>query len=146
MFLILLALFIVQISYLIIALFVFGISKNGEDPIQMQDMLVESEIEGKWHQEANALQNVTSDSIQQHFDNRKQQHPKASMFWVDGQGLANQEDVMEQLPAKRSSAYTAKFIKEHYGETHLRLLRLSGKNKAMVSLYWRCRGPSLILR
>lgn len=131
MFLILLALFIVQISYLIIALFVFGISKNGEDPIQMQDMLVESEIEGKWHQEANALQNVTSDSIQKHFDNWKQQHPKASMFWVDGQGtLANQEDVMEQLPAKWSSAYTAKFIKEHYGGDPFTVIAFVGQEES----------------
>lgn len=130
MFLILLALFIVQISYLIIALFVFGISKNVEDQIQMQDMLVESEVEGKWHQEANALQNVTTGSIQQHFDNWKQQHPKASMFWVDGQGtLANQEDVMEQLPAKWSAAYTAKFIKEHYGGDPFTVIAFVGQEE-----------------
>lgn len=130
MFLILLALSIVQMSYLIIALFVFGLSKNEEDQIQTQDMLEESEVEREWHQEANAMQNVTTDSIQQHFANWKQQHPKASMFWVDGQGkLANQEDVMEQLPAEWSSAYTAKFIKERYGGDPFTVIAFVGKDE-----------------
>ena len=84
MLLILLAMFIVQAAYLIIALFVFGISTNSGET-QNKGALEESAVESKWHQDANAMQNATSESVQQVFDRWKEEYPRASMFWVDGQ-------------------------------------------------------------
>ncbi|MCM3356537.1 HAMP domain-containing sensor histidine kinase [Psychrobacillus sp. MER TA 171] len=129
MLLILLAMFIVQAAYLIIALFVFGVSYNSGET-QNKGAVEESAVEDKWHQEANAMQNATTESVQQVFDRWKEQYPRASMFWVDGQGkLASQKDVQEQLPTEWSPAYTAKFIKQRYGGNPFTVIAFVGQDE-----------------
>ncbi|MEK4244499.1 HAMP domain-containing sensor histidine kinase [Psychrobacillus sp. FSL K6-2684] len=130
MFLILLAMSIIQVSYLIIALFVFGVSSNTQGDTLNNHTIEEGDVEGKWHQEANGMQIVTSETIEEHFNKWKQQYPKASMFWVDGQGtLANQMNVKEQLPAEWSAVYTAKFIKQHYGGDPFTVIAFVGQGE-----------------
>lgn len=129
MLLILLAMFIVQAAYLIIALFVFGVSYNSGET-QNKGAVEESAVEDKWHQEANAIQNATTESVQQVFERWKEQYPRASMFWVDGQGkLANQKDAQDGLPAEWSPAYTAKFIKQRYGGNPFTVIAFVGQDE-----------------
>ena len=121
--------FIVQAAYLIIALFVFGISTNSGET-QNKGAVEESAVEDKWHQDANAMQNATSESVQQVFDRWKEEYPRASMCWVDGQGmLSNQIDIQEGLPAEWSPAYTAKFIKQRYGGDPFTVIAFVGQDE-----------------
>jgi len=76
MLIILLAIFIVQISYLAIALFVFGFGQTGIS----NEVLIESEMEQKWHTEAKSIKNFTDEGITQHFKDWQKRYPKSSMF------------------------------------------------------------------
>lgn len=112
MVIILTAIFLIQITYLVSAFFMFNADQNifheDEKPQPV-------EIEKKWHNEANAMQQVTAENVMQHFDKWQQSYPDASMFWVDQNGiLTAQLAVKEDLPDEWTSVYTAKFIKERY--------------------------------
>lgn len=76
------------------------------------------------------MQNVTTESVQQVFERWKEQYPRASMFWVDGQGkLASQKDAQDGLPAEWSAAYTAKFIKQRYGGNPFTVIAFVGQDE-----------------
>ncbi|WP_264740455.1 sensor histidine kinase [Cytobacillus firmus] len=112
---ILVALFLFQAAYLLVAMLAMGLqeeisgvkNKNESDP---------NHIEEKWHADAAVLENASSESIHRLFSKWKKKYPDASMFWVDEKGtLMDQLDVKGNLPANWTPAYTAKFIKERYG-------------------------------
>ncbi|AND38086.1 sensor histidine kinase [Cytobacillus oceanisediminis] len=112
---ILVALFLFQAAYLLIAMLAMGLqedisgekSKNESDP---------NHIEEKWHADAKKLERASQEAILSHFSKWKKKYPDASMFWVDEHGnLMEQLDVKGDLPANWTPAFTAKFIKERYG-------------------------------
>ncbi|WP_436374640.1 sensor histidine kinase [Cytobacillus sp. BC1816] len=112
---ILVALFLFQAAYLLVAMLVMGLqedisgekNKNESDP---------NHIEEKWHADAAELENSSSETIQRLFSKWKKDYPDASMFWVDEKGnVLEQLDVKGDLPANWTPAFTAKFIKERYG-------------------------------
>ncbi|MDM5227503.1 HAMP domain-containing sensor histidine kinase [Cytobacillus sp. NJ13] len=112
---ILVALFLFQAAYLLVAMLAMGLqedisgekNKNESDP---------NHIEEKWHADAAELENASSESIHRLFSNWQKDYPDASMFWVDEKGtLMEQLDVKGNLPANWTPAFTAKFIKERYG-------------------------------
>ncbi|MEY9976858.1 histidine kinase dimerization/phospho-acceptor domain-containing protein [Lysinibacillus sp. RC79] len=130
MFIILLAISIVQIAYLVIPLFVLGIAQNGQDDLSNRAE-IESKVEGKWHAEAKGIKNVTEEEIVQHFENWKKQYPKASMFWVSEDGrLLTTLNVTEQLPSKWTPAFTTKFIKERYGGDPFTVIAFLGEDES----------------
>ncbi|MCY9549272.1 HAMP domain-containing sensor histidine kinase [Lysinibacillus xylanilyticus] len=127
MLIILLAIFIVQISYLAIALCVFGFGQTGIS----SKVLIESEMEQKWHTEAKSIKNFTDEVITQHFDDWQKQYPKSSMFWVGEDGtLLTTVNVEEQLPSKWTPAYTTKFIKARYGGDPFTVIAFLGDNES----------------
>ncbi|MFC9540347.1 histidine kinase dimerization/phospho-acceptor domain-containing protein [Lysinibacillus sp. NPDC056959] len=127
MLIILFAIFIVQISYLAIALFVFGLGQTGIS----NEVLVESEMEQKWHTEAKSIKNFTDEVITQHFKDWQKQYPKSSMFWVSEDGaLLTTLNVEEQLPSKWTPAYTTKFIKERYGGDPFTVIAFLGDDES----------------
>ncbi|MBX9974647.1 HAMP domain-containing sensor histidine kinase [Cytobacillus firmus] len=112
---ILVALFLFQAAYLLIAMLAMGLqedisgekSKNESDP---------NRIEEKWHADAKKMERASKETILSHFSKWKKKYPDASMFWVDEKGtLMEQLDVKGDLPANWTPAFTAKFIKERYG-------------------------------
>ncbi|WP_370221422.1 histidine kinase dimerization/phospho-acceptor domain-containing protein [Cytobacillus sp.] len=112
---ILVALFLFQAAYLLVAMLAMGLqedisgekNKNESDP---------SHIEEKWHADAAEVENASSESIHKLFSKWKKDYPEASMFWVDEKGnVLEQLDVKGDLPANWTPAFTAKFIKERYG-------------------------------
>lgn len=124
MLIILMALFLVQIAYLIIAIFVSGFAHNIENRYLSEGISTDT-IEGNWHEEAKNLQNVSDESIQQHFAKWKEDFPEASMFWVDENGrLREQIDVKEDIPAEWTATNTAKFIKSRYGDDPFTVIAL----------------------
>jgi signal transduction histidine kinase len=106
------AIFLIQITYIVSAVFMFNADQN----IFHQDKKPNPvEIEEKWHNEANAMHQVNTDTVVKHFDKWHKAYPNASMFWVDQNGILSaklRENI--DLPNEWSSVYTAKFIKERY--------------------------------
>ncbi|MFJ8514089.1 HAMP domain-containing sensor histidine kinase [Lysinibacillus xylanilyticus] len=127
MLIIFLAISIVQLSYFAIAAFVFGIGKTDFS----SEVLVESEVEEKWLEEAKSIKNFTEETIDQHFKDWKDQYPKSSMFWVSEDGtLLTTLNVTEQLPLKWTPAFTTKFIKDHYGEDPFTVIAFLGQDES----------------
>ncbi|MBL3730939.1 HAMP domain-containing histidine kinase [Lysinibacillus sp. HST-98] len=126
MLIILLAISIVQISYLGVAIFVLGITKTGTGEFS-SGVLVESDIEEQWHAQAKNMTNATDDAITQLFQKWQEQFPTASMFWVSEEGnLLTTWNVKDQLPAKWTPAYTTQFIKERYGDDPFTVIAFLG--------------------
>lgn len=122
-----LAISIVQLSYFAIAAFMFGIGKTDFS----SEVLVESEVEEKWLEEAKSIKNFTEETIAQHFKDWKDQYPKSSMFWVSEDGtLLTTLNVTEQLPLKWTPAFTTKFIKDHYGEDPFTVIAFLGQDES----------------
>lgn len=125
MLIILLAIFLLQISFILIGLFVMNLVDQNGDEVKDYDV-----IEDKWHEEAEELQNPTQKKIDRHFKKWKQQYPKASMFWVDENGsLVEELNVEEDLPSKWTSAFTARFIKDRYGGEPFTVIAFIGGNE-----------------
>lgn len=118
MLIIILALFIVQFSYLFMSIMMsIGLDlyedydRSGEPGIPSARTL---EIE--WHKAAGQLTEVSVQTVEELFAEWKEMYPGAAMFWVDGRGrLAAQLDVTSQLPAQWTPVSTAQFIKSRYG-------------------------------
>lgn len=81
MLIIVLAISIVQISYLGVATFMLGISKTGSGDFS-SEALLESDIEEQWHTQAKSINNASEATIEQLFQKWQKQYPTASMFWV----------------------------------------------------------------
>ncbi|MEX3747851.1 MULTISPECIES: HAMP domain-containing sensor histidine kinase [Lysinibacillus] len=127
MLIIFLAISIVQLSYFAIAAFMFGIGKTDFS----SEVLMESEVEEKWLEEAKSIKNFTEETIAQHFKEWKDQYPKSSMFWVSEDGtLLTTLNVTEQLPLKWTPAFTTKFIKDHYGEDPFTVIAFLGQDES----------------
>lgn len=126
MLIILLAISLVQISFLVMGIFITEISGSFDD----EDSAAPNEIEEKWHEEAEKLQNVSDKEIHQHFLKWKKEVPEASMFWVNENGeLAVQLDVDEELPSVWTSSNTAKFIKDRYGGAPFTVIAFLGSDE-----------------
>lgn len=132
MFIILIALsltFLIQILIVNIGLFLAATIE--EKNVQTEEAIDYDLIEENWHEEANSLQNVSGEKIEQHFRIWKQKYPESSMFWVDGDGrLSEQLGVKEKLPSEWTSSFTAKFIKNRYGEDPFTVIAFVGKDEA----------------
>ncbi|KOS63176.1 HAMP domain-containing histidine kinase [Lysinibacillus agricola] len=127
MLIIFLAISIVQLSYFAIAAFMFGIGKTDFS----SEVLMESEVEEKWHAEAKSIKDVKEGTISGHFESWEKQYPKASMFWVGKDGtLLTTLNVTKQLPSEWTPAYTAKFIKERYGGDPFTVIAFLGENES----------------
>ncbi|MGG0658725.1 sensor histidine kinase [Rummeliibacillus pycnus] len=125
MLIILTAIFIVQIAYLFIALFIIKIDNNLENSNKNSPELVEE----KWHTAANNIKNDTNQNILNLFDQWKKNYPEASMFWIDQNGnLSEKVNVKRQIPNKWDSAYTAKFMKESYASDPFTVIAFVGKD------------------
>ncbi|MEH6941027.1 HAMP domain-containing sensor histidine kinase [Bacillus sp. JJ722] len=135
MLIIFMALILIQLSYLLIAIFVSSLTNNIDDEkAENMDMKV---VEEQWHNEANKIQNASKATIKKHFSKWKQQYPEASMFWINERGILVEElDVKEQLPTQWTPTYTAKFIKEHYDNDPFTVIAFVGndENKGFVVL------------
>ncbi|MEY2369670.1 HAMP domain-containing sensor histidine kinase [Lysinibacillus capsici] len=126
MLIIILAISIVQISYLGVAIFVLGITKTGTGEFS-SGVLVESDIEEQWHAQAKNITNATDDTITQLFQKWQEQFSTASMFWVSEEGnLLTTLNMKDQLPAKWTPAYTTQFIKERYGDDPFTVIAFLG--------------------
>ncbi len=127
MLIILIAISLVQISFLAIAAIVAEIAETIETP---SGETHPDAIEKKWHEDANALQTGSNDEINRLFAKWKEEYPEASMFWVDGQGrFAAHIGVEKSLPEEWTPAYTAKFIKERYGGDPFTVIAFIGQDE-----------------
>ncbi|MEI5908504.1 HAMP domain-containing sensor histidine kinase [Bacillus spongiae] len=130
MFIILMALSLVQLTYILIAVFVSEVTKDTEDKSQSQGYEGFEEVEEKWHQEAKDIQNVTVQTVDQHFYEWTQQYADASMFWVGEDGkLLTTVNLKDQLPSEWTPAFTTKFIKERYGGDPFTIIAFLGENE-----------------
>lgn len=128
MLIVLLAMFIVQFAYFILGIFVLEWAKKEEDGI-LDEGIYESEIEERWHAEANKIKNFEFEAITQHFERWEQQYPEASMFWISEEGeFLTGVNVKEQIPSKWSPAFTTKFIKERYDGDPFTVIAFLGNN------------------
>ncbi len=126
MLIIVLAISIVQISYLGVATFMLGISKTGSGDFS-SEALLESDIEEQWHTQAKSINNASEDTIEQLFQKWQGQYPTASMFWVSEKGnLLTTMNVQDELPVKWTPAFTTKFIKERYGSDPFTVIAFLG--------------------
>ena len=126
MLIIVLAISIVQISYLGVATFMLGISKTGSGDFSSKALL-ESDIEEQWHAQAKGINNASEDTIEQLFQKWQRQYPTASMFWVSEKGnLLNTMNVQDELPKIWTPAFTTKFIKERYGSDPFTVIAFLG--------------------
>ncbi|WP_018932275.1 sensor histidine kinase [Gracilibacillus lacisalsi] len=126
MLIIVLALSIVQIAYLLIAILITGVADNIESSYTSDEMDYE-QIEEDWHKDANRLK--TEADISRNFDKWKDQYPDASMFWVDQGGtLRVATEERNDLPTEWTSSFTAKFIKDRYGENPFTVIAFVGED------------------
>lgn len=128
MLIIFMALFLVQISFMIVALVVMGVVDHEENA---NENINYDAIEEKWHHDAEHLSVGSVEQVQQLFEKWKQQVPEASMFWVDETGmLAEELDVTEKLPSEWTSTFTAKFMKERYEGDPFTVISFVGEDEA----------------
>lgn len=124
MLIILIAIFLFQISFLVLGLFTMGIA-GSVDSEAIKDYNV---IERTWHEEAKSIQSGSKEQIHQHFEKWNQQYPEASMFWVDGTGvLVEKLNTKEELPVQWTSSFTVKFMKDRYGGDPYTVIAFVGK-------------------
>lgn len=130
MLIIIMAIFLIQIVYIFIAIFVSGIANNVGNGYSTDETLDYHEIERRWHEEANSIETISLETIEQHFENWKLRYPEASFFWVNEAGmLAVQVDVLYQQPLEWTPLYTAKFMKERYGGDPFTVIAFVGKEQ-----------------
>nr|WP_089739578.1 HAMP domain-containing sensor histidine kinase [Gracilibacillus ureilyticus] len=130
MMIIILAIFLMQLVYLILAVFVFSLSK-GIDETYSSDEADYEAIEKQWHEEGKQLQGATVQEVQQLFEEWKDKYADASMFWVNQDGdLVTQLDVTEELPAEWTPEYTARFIKERYDGDPFTVIAFVGNDES----------------
>jgi signal transduction histidine kinase len=125
MLIILLALVLVQATYLL-----FAVTMTFSQNLQ-QNQLSAGTVESEWHEAANRLETIEAESVQTLFAEWKERYPEASMFWVDGDNrLALQMDVKEELPELWTASFTVKFIKERYDGDPFTVIAFVGKFQA----------------
>ncbi|NBJ69199.1 MULTISPECIES: HAMP domain-containing sensor histidine kinase [Clostridia] len=119
--------FLIQTTYTI-----FEVLWEAETNEYMQrgNMTNYDEIEERWYKEARKLE-ASHNQIHDFFEEWKQNYPKASMFWVDGNGyLAEQMNIKEgSLPSQWTPAYTAKFMKSRYDGDPFTVVTLVGESE-----------------
>lgn len=126
MLIILIAISIVQISFLAIAIIVAEIA----DKIETPEGVSPDYLEKSWHEDAGAIERVSKEEIQTLFAKWKEEYPESSMFWVDGNGhVAEQIDVKTKHPETWTHAYTAKFIKSRYGGDPFTVIAFVGEDE-----------------
>lgn len=129
MLIIFLAMFIFQAAYLSIGIFMLGLAKN-EQNVRLGDVIYESDVEERWHAEANSIKNFELSTVTQHFESWFQEFPEASMFWISEDGtLLSEVNVKEQLPVHWTPTYTTKFIKSRYGGDPYTVIAFLGEDE-----------------
>lgn len=124
MLIIIVALLLIQISFLFVATIFIQLTDSTEEVADTD------EVEEQWHDEANELQHITEEGIRKHFAKWKEMYPEAGMFWVNEDGLlVEQLDPTEEYPSEWTANYTAKFIKERYGGEPFTVIAFIGEEK-----------------
>lgn len=110
MLIIIVAIIVVQLAYLLVgSVAIFGFNMQEDEDIDA------NEVEIKWHEDANRIQQINEVNIHNLFKKWKEIYPEAGMFWVDGDGrLVIESNTMAELPVQWTSVYTASFLKERY--------------------------------
>lgn len=131
MLIILLAISLIQLTYIGIAIFVAGVAKNDDVKNQSEGRNNLDVIEEQWHAGANGIENPTAEIIEQYFATWNSQYEDASMFWIDQNGkLQTNVNLEKQLPLEWSATFTAKFIKERYGGNPYTVIAFLGTEEA----------------
>ncbi len=128
MLIIVMALFLVQTAYLMIAI-ILTISNGmwGQSERENSFRIVEE----NWHEEASSLAEVTEHHVHQLFERWKLDYPQSSMFWVDDSGLLRiHTDDQHELPEHWSASFTAKFIKARYNGDPFTVIAFAGADDA----------------
>ncbi|KAB8137720.1 HAMP domain-containing histidine kinase [Gracilibacillus oryzae] len=98
MLIIILAISLVQIVYLILAIFIFGLSQGIDRPYTSDEADYDV-IEEQWHKSAAQLEEVSVPEVQQLFEEWQEKYEDASMFWVNQDGdLMTQSDADREIP------------------------------------------------
>lgn len=127
---ILMAIFLLQIVYIVVGILILGITESMDDQNSTEGLPNHDAIEEKWHEEATNLQHVTRKQVNQHFAKWKQQYPEAAMFWVDENGmLAAKMNIKEELPSEWTATFTTRFIKDRYGGDPFTVIAFAGKEE-----------------
>ncbi|MEN2767437.1 HAMP domain-containing sensor histidine kinase [Ornithinibacillus xuwenensis] len=129
MLIIFLAIILLQLAYLIIAMFtMFGQSFQNSEADKNDTAMI---VEEKWHEDANSMEHVNKEVIQNLFNKWKEDYPEAGMFWVNGNGrLAIEIDATEGLPLEWSTGETVKFIKERYDSDPFTVIAFAGEDES----------------
>lgn len=124
MLIVLVALVIVQASYLLAALVFLNLQNlfNGHS-----SALDARDVEREWHAAVNGLAPPYGDSAERLFVRWAERFPDAAMFRIDGEGrLAEQWRVEGSLPEQWTAAETAAFIKQRYGGDPFTVIAFTG--------------------
>ncbi|MEK4302932.1 MULTISPECIES: HAMP domain-containing sensor histidine kinase [Oceanobacillus] len=123
---ILIAIFLIQAAYFIIIFVFFNLVDDSDSPEDGKNTF--TEIEEKWHQEANAV--VSEDDVNQLFEEWREVYSNASMFWVNGNGILSvQSNLQENLPVEWDATYTADFLKRNYNNDPFTVVAFAGENE-----------------
>lgn len=123
MIIILTAISIVQIAYLMIALFLVSIDRHSEKNSEN----TADKIEANWHKDLNSIKN--SENINTIFEKWRNKFPESTMFWVDQNGILKEKvNLHRRLPVKWNPTYTAKFIKANYASDPYTVVAFLGKD------------------
>lgn len=123
---ILIAIFLIQAAYFIIIFVFLNLVDDSDSPEDGENTF--TEIEEKWHQEANAV--VSEDDVNQLFEEWREVYSNASMFWVNGNGILSvQSNLQENLPVEWDATYTADFLKRNYNNDPFTVVAFAGENE-----------------
>jgi len=85
-------------------------------------------LQDMWHREAEQLDGADAAAIDERLQALKAAYPKASMFWVDREGITRlQLPEHADVPQKWSVAYTLQFMKERVGGDPFTVIAFIGK-------------------
>lgn len=114
MLIIVIGLFLVQVSFLIISIFVYSVGDDTEQERSFSQGLSPGQIADSWNTEASRLKGISGEIIADYFTEWEKRYPEAALFWVNGDGvLTEQLNVKESFPTIWTPTYTVEYMKEH---------------------------------
>src|SRR5690625_2379125 len=126
MLIIITAIFLVQFTFVMIAMLMFNIGNIDKNDEHFDKTVIEE----KWHETANNIKDVHMKKLQTVFLKWNQDYPDASMFWVDETGkLVLKQNVKHSIPNEWTASSTAKFIKEHYDQDPFTVIAFVGEEQ-----------------
>lgn len=124
MLIILVALVLVQASYLFVVLVLLNVDSRIAGGSSQPDAAT---VEREWHEEAKALAPPYGEAAERLFARWAERFPEAAMFRVDEAGrLAERRGLRAPVPEWWTAAQTAAFIKERYGGDPFTVIAFTG--------------------